>query len=365
MPERTGFSATRSLPASKRWVAILLTSLFLHGLTIEWANGNLVFPLRATPAESLMTAHLQSVAPGKAPPLPAAIPKQARPKPKARTAKIRSAPATAPAPTVVPEAAAAAFPAEARQENQDIPGSDSAVDIPTASTESEPIPEVAASTAQTNLPPSAELKYEVQAHKKGLSYYGTGTIQWHTDGSRYAILGKAKAAFFTVLEFKSEGEIDQAGIAPVLYAERAGNRAETNTHFHRERNTISFSASTLSYPRVGGEQDRASIIWQLAAMGRAHPELFKPGEDLSIFVAGVRNAAPWRIYIIGEEDVQLDTGTVKGWHVRSVPQQGGYEKTFDIWYASGYEWYPVKLRQTEVGGDYLELTLSNLMLAQH
>src|SRR5690606_24873071 len=102
-----------------------------------------------------------------------------------------------------------------------------------------------------------------------------------------------KAAFFTVLEFKSEGEISQAGVAPVLYGERSGNRAETNTHFHRERNTISFSASTLSYPRLGGEQDRASIIWHLAALGRTNPALFQPGEDLSIFVAGVRNAAPW------------------------------------------------------------------------
>jgi hypothetical protein len=216
-----------------------------------------------------------------------------------------------------------------------------------------------------NLPPSAELRYDVHAQKKGLSYYGTGIITWEPNGNRYLITGKAKAAFFTVLEFKSEGEIDNSGIAPVLYAERAGNRSETNTHFHRERNTISFSASRLSYPRVGGEQDRASIIWQLAALGRSNPELFKPGEELSIFVAAVRNAAPWRIFILGEEEVQLDGAMVKSWHVKSVPQQGGYEKTFDIWFASGYEWYPVKLRQTEVSGDYLELTLSNLVLAQH
>ena len=194
--------------------------------------------------------------------------------------------------------------------------------------------------------------------------------------------------FIALLELAKETliEITQAGVAPVLYAERSGNRAETNTHFHRERNTISFSASTLSYPRLGGEQDRASIIWHLAALGRTNPALFQPGEDLSIFVAGVRNAAPWRIYMIGEEDVQLepltarkfkrsalhitmdevqlDAGSVKAWHVKSVPQQGGYEKTFDIWFAPGYEYYPVKLRQTEVSGDYLELTLSNLIIAQ-
>jgi hypothetical protein len=367
MPERARSSATRPVPASKRWLAILLASVFLHWLAIEWANGNLIFPLHTTPTDSLITAQLQSVVPSKTSPMPAAPPKQAKPKPSTRrpAAKATTAPASATAHTSVSEPSTAPSHADAKDEKLDSAESDSEADAIASATQSEQNQGAATPAMQTNLPPSAELKYDVQAQKKGFSYYGTGTIHWQTDGSRYAILGKAKAAFFTVLEFKSEGEIDQAGIAPVLYAERAGNRAETNTHFHRERNTISFSASTLSYPRIGGEQDRASIIWQLAAMGRARPELFQPGEELNIFVAGVRNAAPWRIYIVGEEDVHLDSGTVKGWHVKSVPQQGGYEKTFDIWYASGYEWYPVKLRQTEVSGDYLELTLSNLMLAQH
>jgi hypothetical protein len=364
MSEHARFPHVHPAPARKRWLAVLLASVLFHWIAVEWVNGNLVLPMHSVPEESLLTAQLHSAVTNNAAPNVAPVPKRPAPKSAARQPAAPARPATMATATQALTRTPAQDSADTAQESASVPG---------AETEAEPMPppakprdeEVASPDFRANLPPSVELKYDVQAHKKGFSYYGTGTIHWQTDGSRYAIQGKAKAAFFTVLEFKSEGEVDKTGIAPVLYAERAGNRAETNTHFHRERNTISFSASSLSYPRIGGEQDRASIIWQLAATGRTHPELFKPGEELSIFVAGVRNAAPWRIHIIGEEEVQFDTGPVKSWHVKSVPQQGGYEKTFDIWFASGYEWYPVKLRQTEVSGDYLELTLSNPMLAQH
>jgi hypothetical protein len=353
-------------PALKRWLGVLLTSILLHWIVLEWVNGNLVFPLQIHETESVITAQLQSVSASSAAPEAITQPAKTRPKPAARRPAARppKAPRTVPAQAAPSDTAAAQTVAET--ENENLTNTDHGGDA-------EPIPspvnladkrDETSPNYEMNLPPSAELKYDVQAQKKGFSYYGTGIINWQANGSHYAITGKAKAAFFTVLEFKSTGEIDKTGIAPVLYAERSGNRAETNTHFHRERNTISFSASTLSYPRLGGEQDRASIIWQLAAMGRASPELFRAGEELNIFVAGVRNAAPWRIYIIGEEEIQLDNVPVKSWHVKSVPQQGGYEKTFDIWFASGIEWYPVKLRQTEVNGDYLELNLSNMVLAQ-
>jgi hypothetical protein len=341
----------------------MLASILLHWLTIDWANGNLVFPLQTDERQTLITAQLHKPVSAAAPSKP--IPQAAKIKPKAS----KSHPAAASRKSLVPAPAQQAvadnsIPHTLANAEEGASADDIAESMPPTEESTQNAADTQSLNDELNLPPPAELKYDVQAQKKGFIYYGTGIITWQANENQYLITGTAKAAFFTVLEFKSEGEVGRAGIAPVLYAERSGNRAATNTHFHRERNTISFSASTFSYPRLGGEQDRASIIWQLAAMGRSKPELFKPGEDLSIFVAGVRNAAPWRIYLIGEEDIQLDAGSVKTWHVKSVPQQGGYEKTFDIWFAPGHEWYPVKLRQTEVSGDYLELSLSNPILVQ-
>jgi hypothetical protein len=342
-----------------RWAAVALASILLHWLTLQWVNESFSFPLETEEAPTIITTQLHKPVPVVAPAKPSPRAEQIKPKP------AKSRPSATPRRPAIQTLAGDAM-TETFAITEDSVGTDGAAESLPSSADNMQSPEAEAQAPQDdlNLPPSAELKYDVQAQKKGFTYYGTGVITWQTDGEQYLITGKAKAAFFTVLEFKSEGEIDPAGIAPVLYAERGGNRAETNTHFHRERNTISFSASALSYPRLGGEQDRASIIWQLAALGRTRPALFKTGEDLSIFVAGVRNAAPWRIYMIGEEDIQIDAGSVKAWHVKSVPQQGGYEKTFDIWFSPGYEWYPVKLRQTELSGDYLELTLSTLLLAQ-
>lgn len=366
MSKHARFHQDHSAPSLKRWLLLLAASVFFHWAALQWMSGNLSFPLQSQPPESVVTAQLRYASIAKPAPKATEAPqKTAQPRAKPKIASVKK---EKPLPALPEEAATpVAMHESIEPEQEDLLAADpgtGAEAVASPAEDSDNTQEESAASLALDLPPSAELKYDVQAQKKGLPYYGTGIINWQANGNQYVITGKAKAAFFTVLEFKSEGEVDSSGIAPVLYAERAGNRSETNTHFHRERDTISFSASSMSYPRVGGEQDRASIIWQLAALGRSSPDLFRPGEELTIFVAGVRNAAPWRIFILEEEEIVLDGGPVKTWHIKSVPLQGGYEKTFDIWFASGYEWYPVKLRQTEVSGDYLELTLSNLVLAQ-
>jgi hypothetical protein len=110
--------------------------------------------------------------------------------------------------------------------------------------------------------------------------YGSGKINWQSDGARFRIDGEAGVLFFTVFNFSSEGTVSDNGIEPVLYTEKRFRKSATNTHFHRERNTISFSASTVSYPRQGGEQDRASIAWQLAGIGRADAGVFAPDAEI-------------------------------------------------------------------------------------
>jgi hypothetical protein len=123
------------------------------------------------------------------------------------------------------------------------------------------------------------LEYDVTGTKDQQPAYGRGSIAWTNEGQRYKVEGKAKALFFTLLNFTSVGELDAWGVSPELYTEQKGFKSATNTHFNRERNVVSFSASTTSYPRRGGEQDRASLIWQLAAIGRGDPGSSSRGGD--------------------------------------------------------------------------------------
>ena len=46
-----------------------------------------------------------------------------------------------------------------------------------------------------------------------------------------------------------------------------------------------------------------------------------------------------------------------------IPRQGSYDQKLDIWLAPQQGWYPVKLRYTETNGDYLDMALSKLTLA--
>ncbi|GAC1435615.1 MAG: hypothetical protein NVSMB6_32240 [Burkholderiaceae bacterium] len=214
---------------------------------------------------------------------------------------------------------------------------------------------------KVSLPPSARLAYEIRYSTRGNITRGTSVIDWEAESARYAVRGVVTKFGIQLSSFRSEGTIDTAGIEPALYAEKNLRRREMNTHFLRgERNAISFSASTDAYPLVAGAQDRASVLWQLAGIARGDSTLIKPGTVLDVFVAGVRDAEHWLIEVVGEETVPLEHGEARVWHLVRAPRAGTYDKRIDIWLAPAWQWYPVKLRYTEVSGDYLDLSLAEL-----
>ena len=210
------------------------------------------------------------------------------------------------------------------------------------------------------MPPSAQLKYDVQALRDGKVVYGSGKIAWRADGERYQVDGEASVLFFTVLNFQSVGAIDAFGVAPELYSEKRFRRPESLTRFERNSRLIRFSASDASFPRADGAQDRASIVWQLAAIGLGDPGRYTPGAALELFVAGVRDAEPWLIQVIGLEQTDTPAGSTEAWHVVRAPRPGSYEQKLDIWLAPQHWWYPVRLRFTETNGEYLDMAVTSV-----
>lgn len=365
-----------------RWAVLLAASLLLHLFAVEWAGGHVGLASVRGPDQTVLVAQLHA-APAAIPPAPATSSVSSKPpakrviqsksKPNVRAKQQAHIPAQEMAPVESPIVdSAPELPDESSAADHAMPDIPS-VQIAAAQAQATHKEEVNAEKAEkpasgdtpdksyrVSLLPSARLDYEVEALRDGQKMYGRGKISWQSDGKHFTIDGEAGFLFFTVLSFKSSGVVDDFGISPVLYNEKRFRKSETNTHFHRERNLISFSASTLSYPRKGGEQDRASIIWQLAGIGRGDGEKFVAGEEIDFFVAGVRDAETWRIHILGEEEIDTNEGKMKAWHVVRLPRPGSYDQKIDIWLAPQQGWYPVKLRYTENSGDYLDMSLSTL-----
>jgi hypothetical protein len=353
-----------SAARKSRWLWPAVAAVALHLLGLLWANGVLHLPGMTAPeaepkGEKIITATLQPsvVHLAQPPPREVIIPKPRKPRPPAP--RVQAAPA-APVVEVAPAPAEIIVTAPAAPEPAPTP----VVETPVPDAEPLPvIPPPAESVAQFRIspPPPVTLKYNVEKIAiDGQTLSGHGTISWQMQDGRYVINGDAGILFISALSFKSEGEIDAYGIAPEIYREKRFRKSETNTHFRRGAKLISFSASELNYPRKGGEQDRASIIWQLAGIGRGDSAKIIVGAEIDIFVAGVRDGEIWPIRVLGEEQIEIGPGKTRVWHMVRAPKAGSYDQKLDIWLAPDLEWYPVKLRYTEINGDYLDLSLSSL-----
>ena len=366
------------MQTTMRWLKptiVIALSLLLHLALFDWLRAPQNNTLPHPPDESVIIAALLPPIgpPSLPPPTPAkAAPTQIRPSPTAtRVARPAAPPAAPPPPTEVQpldDALPSGAPAQDFSSASPAMAQDSVVFASAETTASNgpasgATAAVAAAAAAAPVlrfapPPSAELKYDVQALRDGKTVFGSGKISWKKDGDNYEIDGEAGVLFFSVLTFKSEGSLDAQGITPLRYSEKRFRKSPTNTHFQREPQRISFSASTLQYPRNGGEQDRASIIWQLVGLGRADPAQF--GDGLDIFVAGVRDGDTWHVQILGEEKITVGGAAVTAWHLLRTPRAGSYDTQVDIWLAPSRDWYPVKLRQTERNGDYLDMSMSSI-----
>jgi hypothetical protein len=212
-----------------------------------------------------------------------------------------------------------------------------------------------------DLPPSADLAYSINAKKSGMSLSGEAQINWRAGDGKYSIATETRAVLFgKILEHKSEGAIDSYGLAPARFYEKRFRKEPDTTVFNRDSKHITFSDGALSYPLKGGEQDRTSAQWQLAAVARANPGKFKPGSEWSFFVAGRRDAEPWVFKVVNLEPVRTPMGEVSSVHLVKMPPPDSKGQQVDLWLAPSLEWYPVRLRFADEDGEFVEQTLEKI-----
>ena len=336
---------------------MLCASVLLHAVVVRWTNQTTLTAGSPEPEVRVISAHLQPIRTvvSNAPPADAPKPAAKAPRPTPPLSASASAhELTAAIPQSETLDASAAATAEATPPA-------AKVDTPVSTPLSESVPATEKTAYRVNLPPSVTLFYDVrQTSDNGRTLSGSGNISWRMEDQRYSIDGEANFIVFSLIDFHSTGELDANGIAPELYSEKRFRRPQTNTHFNRERNLISFSTSENNYPRQGGEKDRASIFWQITGIARGSSEKIVEGAELPIFVAGIRDGEVWPIRVTGQEEQLLGDEKIQTWHLVRLPKPGTYDQRIDIWLAPALEWYPVRLRQTEANGVVLDMRMQRL-----
>lgn len=213
------------------------------------------------------------------------------------------------------------------------------------------------------LPQSADLAYSIKVRQHGMALSGEAMLNWRNGDGKYSIVSQTKVPIFgVILDSKSEGVVDDFGLAPTLATEKRFRKEPTTVSFKREAKTITFSESDESYPIKGGEQDRTSTPWQLMAVARGAPEKFTPGSEWVFFVAGRRDAEPWSFKVDKQETVHTGQGDVSAVHLVKAPPAEGHSKDqqVDIWLAPSLGWYPVRIRLLDADGDFVEQTLEKI-----
>ncbi|KQW87889.1 hypothetical protein ASC94_25685 [Massilia sp. Root418] len=392
------------LSRRRRVLALCAATAALHFVTINWL-GSRLGPQQSTavkPAPSVMQAQLRLALPQRtassAPPpeLKPLDPAAAKPsvKPPARPARRTLRPAPQPQQSVVAEPApqdsgalsdplAGIGPALAAQPELAQPGAapaPAAVQSPPASAPGaapatpgasdklaaeQPVPQ-STRRYKVDLPPSAEFEMELKrTDANGTKWSGVAHMSWQTDGSRYKVGMEAGISMLVtrvnLLALGSEGEIDDAGIAPLKFTEKRRGRAQTATHFVRNDGRITFSASERSYPLLAGAQDKATVPFQLGAIGRADVNQF--GSEIDILVGDEKDASIYRFLLVGEEELDTQLGRIVTWHLARPPKPGSYSARLDIWLAPGMNWFPVQIRNTEANGALTTQTITKITLS--
>ncbi len=212
-----------------------------------------------------------------------------------------------------------------------------------------------------DLPPSAELHYAIKAKESGLTLSGEGRIWWKTDSKTYSAEMETRAMIVgKIHQSKSEGLIDTYGLAPLQFSEKRFRKPENSVVFDRSQNQIRFSLSEQTYLLQGGEQDRTSAIFQLVAIARGNPDRFTENSRWAFFVAGRRDGEPWIFNVGKQETLRTPMGNVDAIHVSKEAPPDAPDRKVDVWLAPSLQWYPVRIRFSDSGTEYIEQTLQSI-----
>ncbi len=372
MPHRTDINPTppaSGRPARRTLLWLMGTALVLHLLLLLGISGALDFelttpPARVSPLQTRMLtapAPVAAVAPTPAvqrprtriaqqvqtPPLPApeVVPDKA---PDTSTSPQAEPPRTGAedAPTDTPTTPPAASPTAAAPAPAEVSTTPPAISIPPG----ESLPNIALGA----LPPPSLLRYDLIGQEKGLTYYASGELSWQHNPQAYALALSVKAFLVGSRHWRSVGDITAAGLAPRRFSDSW--RGERASHFDRDKNRIVFSGNAPEALMLAGAQDQISLYVQLAAAMNGSPQRFVPGTRLQIQTITLRDALPWTLTLEQNEALTVEGQSVVAAKWVCQPRNR-FDAKVEFWVSPQHHWLPVRIRITQVSGNYIDLNL--------
>lgn len=338
----------------------------LHYVALEWLTSRASMVPLAQDGTHVVSMALIAEAPKPLPPPPPPpeppVPKPRLPPPPPPTAlpssdaPVLTAPASdAPEGPATPAAPAAGAPAITAPAPAEV--------APPAPAPAPPPVVEQARHYKTNAPASAQFDLHVDRRDAdGTKWQGVAAMAWDNRGDTYQLKLEVGLSMLitriNLLVLTSEGVIDGTGIVPVTATEKRKGRAQTATHFNRDGKVITFSATTATAPWQEGAQDKASVPFQLAAIGRA--DVNQLAGNIDILVGEEKEATVFRFQLVGEEELDTKMGRLVTWHLRRPPKPGTYSSQLDIWLAPSMQWYPVQIRNTEASGALTTQTVTKI-----
>ena len=353
----------------RRTVVFVAVIGALHYMALEWLTSRAsMVPLRPDGAQVVSMALL--AAPPEPQPLPVPPPPPELPVPKPRlpppppltdlpsseSAQLTAPASEAPPGPVTPAPPAAGAPAITAP-------APAVAEVPAPAPAPPPPAVEQARRYKTNAPASAQFDLHVDRRDAdGTKWQGVASMAWDNQGATYQLKLEVGLSMLitriNLLVLTSEGLIDGTGIVPVTATEKRKGRAQTATHFNRDSKLITFSATTATAPWQEGAQDKASVPFQLAAIGRA--DVNQLAGNIDILVGEEKEATVFRFQLVGEEELDTKMGRLVTWHLRRPPKPGTYSSQLDIWLAPSMQWYPVQIRNTEASGALTTQTVTNI-----
>jgi hypothetical protein len=252
-----------------------------------------------------------------------------------------AAPAAATTPQPVLSASLSPSPSLAPAPANDTPADRFAgeqADVPT------PLPVYA-----TSPPPSLALGYDVRSGEAT----GSALLQWRVDADgHYALTlqpqgaaGHGAAALTP--HWRSQGELDGAGLAPERFAVSRRGRERHAANFRRDAGIISFAGPARTWPLAAGAQDRLSWMVQLPAILQANPDLLRADARISMMVVGAHGeAGAWTFIVVGPGALEGPGGAkVDVWQLRRESSHS-HDPQVDVWLAPALHHMPVQMKLT-------------------
>ncbi|NTZ84961.1 DUF3108 domain-containing protein [Burkholderia metallica] len=345
----------------RRWLRVgvaLVAVLVLHALAGFWLMRNRESFTPPPPADIPVQIELlkpQPIERQPAPPEPKPAERPAAPKAAApKAAPPTPAPSHEPVLTSTQTAEHGEPPAAAASAASGTPGAAGASGAHAASAAgaSAATPGPATSGVKFAAPPSGDLQYDT--FYNGMQNM-IGTIRWRTDGHTYDLSVSMPVPFVGPFTYRSEGRIDAFGVAPDRYVEKRGKRPEDIAIFNREIRQVVFTRTPNNAPLPDGVQDRFSMLMQLSGLVRGNPAAYKPGVTQQFFVIDNNSGETWPITVIGDEQVQTQSGIIAARHFMRLPRRDGDTRRIDMWLAPSLGWLPARLVQSEPNGAQIEL----------